>query len=481
MATNFPVPSTGVTPSGVTTANGDITLATGTAGNLVLDTAVNAGTGAVTLNSVGLIDASLGAITAGVLTDTVTTGGAATFTDAANAVGTLGPFAATGRLSLTDTVTTLNVAGAVSGSGVTLSNSGGITFASGSTLSAGASGTVELDAAGGAINAAQGAIAAGVLTDTVTTGGAATFTDAANAVGSLGPFAATGNIALNDTVALTVGGMVNSTTGNVYLQTSAGGGITFGAFGMDSVSGGTISLQTDALTNLGTPAATGNANAGPGGTFELAPNTPNTAMTLGAASGLSLTSLDGITAGTVRIGAVTPPSGDAPVITAGSITVAGNFGENTINLELDSRSGTISETGIAILTAAMLTGNAQGSVSLANPNVVTTFGPFTTTGQLSLIDEVPTLTIEGAVSGSGVALSNIDGITFAAGSSLSVGTGGTVEARRVGRGDQREPWCDHGWRPDGHRYDGWRGDVHRCGERGDHAGSVCRERAVVAD
>src|ERR1019366_7434044 len=104
-----------------------------------------------------------------------------TFTDASNAVTTLGPFAATGQLSLTDTVARLNVAGAVSGSGVTLSNPGGITFGAGSSLSAGA-GTVQLDASGGAIDAHLGAITAGVLTDSVTTGGAGNVTDASIAV-----------------------------------------------------------------------------------------------------------------------------------------------------------------------------------------------------------------------------------------------------------------------------------------------------------
>jgi len=59
---------------------------------------------------------------------------------------------------------------------------------------------VDLDATGGPINAAQGAITAAVLTDTGTTGGAATFTDAANAVTTLGPFAARGELSLIDTV-----------------------------------------------------------------------------------------------------------------------------------------------------------------------------------------------------------------------------------------------------------------------------------------
>src|ERR1019366_3720567 len=103
-----------------------------------------------------------------------------------NAVTTLGPFAATGQLSLTDTVATLNVAGAVSGSGITLTNPGGITLNAGATLSAGTLGTVQLDASGGAIDASLGGITAGVLTDSVTTGGAATFTDASNGRGSRG-------------------------------------------------------------------------------------------------------------------------------------------------------------------------------------------------------------------------------------------------------------------------------------------------------
>ena len=58
-------------------------------------------------------------------------------------------------------------------------------------------------------------------------------------------------------MALGIAGNVTATTGNVYLANSSAGGITFGAFTIASVAGGTVGLQTNALANLGVTGATG--------------------------------------------------------------------------------------------------------------------------------------------------------------------------------------------------------------------------------
>ena len=124
------------------------------------------------------------------------------------------------------------------------------------------------------------------------------------------------------------------------------------------MAGGTVGLQTNALTNLGSTGATGVVNTGAGGTFELSPDTAN-AVTLGTTGGLSLTDLTGITAGTLRIGAVTQPGNAMPTIIASSVTIGGDFGGFGIGLELDATGQVTESTGVA-LTAATLTGTAAG-------------------------------------------------------------------------------------------------------------------------
>jgi hypothetical protein len=416
-----------VSGAGVTLTNpGGITFA--------LSSTLSAGAGGtVALNvSGGAINASGGAITAGVLNDSVMTGWAATFTDTSNAVTTLGPFAATGQLSLTDNVPTLNVTGAVSGSGVTLRNTGGITFVAASTLSAGASGAVELDATGGSINAAQGAITAAVLTDTVMTGGAATFTDAANVVTTLGPFAAAGELSLTDTVpTLNVAGAVSGsgvTLNNPDGIMFVGGGsrLSVGAVGTVELdaSRGAINAEFGVITAavLTDTVATGGA-----ATFTQVGNAVTTLGPFAATGQLSLT--DNVptlnVTGAVSGSGVTLRNTGGITFVAASTLSAGTSG----TVELDATGGSINAAQGAI-TAAVLTdtdttGGAARFTDAAN--AVTTLGPFAARGELSLIDTVPTLNVAGAVSASGVMLNNPGGITFATGSTLSAGAGGTVE------------------------------------------------------
>ena len=240
------------------------------------------------------------------------------------------------------------------------------------------------------------------------------------AVTTIGTLAATGDIQIRDTSALTIadGALVQSSTGNVYLQSSNAGGITFGASGTVAALGpnATVGLQTDRLTNLGTTGATGVVltNAG---TFELAPNTIPTTVTLGTnGASLSLSTLDGITAQRVRIGAVTAPGAVDPitlisaaptlVTTATAITVAAPFDAAATHvLELDAL-GDVSQSA-PLLNVGTLTGAAT-NFSLTNPlNTIGTIGLPTVgplgslraTGSIDIVDSVA-LTIAGdAVAG----------------------------------------------------------------------------------
>jgi hypothetical protein len=219
-----------------------------------------------------------------------------------------------------------------------------------------------------------------------------------NAISNLSTVSATtGNIAIADSSALTIAGLVDAVAGNVYLETSAGGGITFGAFTVESVAGGTVGLQTNALVNLGSTGATGVVNTGAGGTFELSPDTANP-VTLGTTSGLSLTDLTGITAGTLRIGAVTQPGNVSPTIIASSVTIGGNFGASGIGLELDATGQVTESTGV-VLTAGSVTGTAA-DFQLANAgNAIRTVGTLTATnGDIVLVDSVD-LALTGAQRG----------------------------------------------------------------------------------
>ncbi len=119
-------------------------------------------------------------------------------------------------------------------------------------------------------------------------------------------------------------------------------------------------------------------DAGANGWFELAPASA-AIETLGAASALSLTNLTGITAGTLRIGAVTLPASPAPFVSATSIAVAGTFNAASIAvLDLEA-TGTISQATTApIINLASLiasTNGVPGDIVLADTsNVIGTIG-----------------------------------------------------------------------------------------------------------
>ncbi|HTI80757.1 MAG TPA: hypothetical protein VL614_09955 [Acetobacteraceae bacterium] len=262
-----------------------------------------------------------------------------------------------------------------------------------------ASGTLEFDATGAVTQSAP--LTGG--TTLLGSAGSIALLNKGNAISSIGLTANSGNLQIADTSALTVLS-ATAQNGSVYLATTNAGGITVTGANLTAASSGTVGLQADAVTGL----ATANENAG---TFELAPSTSGMTMTLGDAGGLSLASLAGIGSGTVRLGAVTVPGTVAPVTTAGSIVVGGNFGNASTVLDLWSL-GTIIEAGTSALTASSLTGRAGGDVSLTNNNTIATLAGFNDSGSNFALTDTGPLDVSNTVSGSSVTLSDNSTLTI---------------------------------------------------------------------
>src|SRR6185437_12050642 len=427
----------------VTASSGDIAVVSNPGTGLKIANTVSATSGNLYVansDTAGIVFTASGAASAsgivGLQADKLTlpagaTISAATAEIAPSTSGRTVTLGATGGLSLANvtgiTANTLRVGA------ITLPGSASPAIEAGSIAVAGAFdtktiGALDLQATGAVTQAA--ALTTGTL---LATAGTITLTNAANSIGAFGSLTATsGNIAIKDATAVTILGAVHAVEGNVYLESANAGGITFGTAGsISSVAGGTIGLQTDKLVNLGTSGATGILNAGSAGLFELAPDTVGHTVNLGTASGLSLTDLTGITAGTVRIGGVTQPGSGAPTTRAGSIAIGGAFDLGGSNLDVEA-SGAVTQAA-ALTGVGTLTGTVS-AVTLTNTgNAIETLGPLTASaGTLAVVDS-SALTVAGTVQApSGniyLADSNADGITLAAGAALISQTGGVIGLR----------------------------------------------------
>ena len=253
-------------------------------------------------------------------------------------------------------------------------------------------GTGTLTVAGGPIKeSATASIIAGNLQSSGVVSGTVSLLGT-NSVTNLGNFAVggSGNFALTDNIALNVSGTVSVSGNNSQLYLQSSGGITIGFSGaiQNPGSNATASFQTDSFSTSSGFITSPNV--------ELAPNTPNSTVTLGGTgSGLLLPDLTGITASTVRIGAISVPATTGLTTTAGSIVVAGAFGTSGITLELDSN-GQISGSGA--LTANTLTGRAVSRVILPSAtNAVSNLGAFTAGTEFALNNGSTALQITGPI------------------------------------------------------------------------------------
>jgi fibronectin-binding autotransporter adhesin len=342
-------------------------------------------------------------ITAATLTGSATS---ASLTQLGNLVGTLGAFSTSAGFALTDNQALL-VTGPVidAGAASTLAlttKTGDITL----TGTVTAINLVDLISAG-AINQTAGTLIANVLTGSAAT--SASLTKPVNLVGTLGAFSTTAGFALTDDQPLLVNGPVVDTGATSALAlTSKIGDITLAgtvhaANIVNLISAGTISQTGDRLI-AGT--LTGSA----AGSASLA-QPANQVGTLNGfnADGFALDNSSGLTVlGTVSGGPTATVANKGPLtingtvtaqvvsITADSIGIPGNVTGTSV--ALFGTVGAITETGL--LNASTLTGSAVTTAGLTGTsfsNSITTLNGFTAAG--FTLDNGIGLTVLGTLSG----------------------------------------------------------------------------------
>ena len=295
--------------------------------------------------------------------------------------------------------------GALVQAGTAALTGGFLSLADGSTL--GRAGSVlDLNALSGSVTeAATASITGDTLRSTSGISGDLSLLGR-NTLAALGTLPIGGRFWLADTAPLAVTGSVLAS--DVYLRAPAVSVATGGGLLTRS---GTVSLETDQLAITQGGAITAR-------NLELAPLSPGSDAVLGSADGGLLSSLDGLSASSIRIGALTRPTG-ALATTAGTITLAGDFGASPISLTLHSLGGIAQTAGV--LMAGVLSVAAREAVSLQNANSVTTLGKVTV-GSLLLNDagQAGTLVIAGPVTGTQVAVGGAGAILLS-GSITSVG------------------------------------------------------------
>ena len=418
-------------------------------------TVTDGGSGTVNLVSTATTIGETGTLVAGTLTGSAA--GAVTLLGATaivNKVATLGDFSSAGftlnagsALNVPGTVTsgagdivlktdsTLTAGGSLTGNNVFLTGkaialsgtvnatvtanfvsgpAGGISLNSGHVVLAN---VVDLTGDSGVTQNATGTISAATLISTGNVGGAPVSLLGVNSVGTVGGFSADAGFGLrNATGSLTVAGAVLSSGGAVFVSSPT---VVFAAGGSLKQSGnGLVGIQANSIAELGVTGAKGVVDVGTG-VFELAPIGANP-LTLGAASGLSLTNTVGITAGTIRVGAITPFGSVSPTTVATGISVAGGFDAGATNVDLRTSGAITQGVGAALKTTGILAGVANTVTLTESTNVASKLGDFAATGTLQLA-ATGAVDVVGKASGSGVSLTTDNGLTIS----------GTVSAAAV--------------------------------------------------
>ena len=387
-------------------ADGGITFGTAklTAGTIDLS---NITTGGVT-------EAASGLLNAGTLQSAKNVAGSVTLSNA-NTVATIGTFTVSGAgnsFSLTNAPTqALTIAGLLSApQNVTLA-------AATLAINGSVAGTVvDLSVAGNVTQPGTAVVNAATLQSTGGVTGNVALSGTANAVSNIGNFVANSGFALANTATLTVKGTLSS-AGDIYLQTTAPGGIAIA---------GTGKVAAGAASRASFQAAKMAINAGgtvTGGTFEFALNSPGGALTLGP--GAPLVSLAGVGTTNAEIGGVTVPNVGFTT-TAASIDTVGTFDGNKLPLALQT-TGTIGEGPLApIINVTALSGSAT-SATLNAANAIASVGSFAATGGGFLLDDsglVGALTVPGRLTANGnVTIAGANTLTVTG----SIGTSGIVD------------------------------------------------------
>ena len=309
----------------------------------------------------------------------------------ANSVTTLGAFTLGGAGTLTFAdAGALNVAGTVSAADVILESSGAVS-----------------EVSGGALNV-------GTLSSGGTTIGGAVSLGNGNDIGTLGAFAAAGNILLDDSGALNIAGVVQ-TPGQFTLR-----------------DGGTVSEVSGGALNVGTLSGAGTF----GGDVLL--TNGNSIGTLGDMT-LSGTHVLAVTdAGSLNVaGTVVAP---VATLNAGTLVLARPVSVSN-GLALEAGSGGISEVSGGVLNVGTLSSGGTtigGAVSLGNGNDIGTLGAFAAAGAI-LLDDSGALNIAGVVQTPGqFTLRDGGAVSEVTGGVLNVGTlssGGTTIGGAVSLGN----------------------------------------------
>jgi filamentous hemagglutinin family protein len=352
----------------------------------------------------GIAQNAIAVVTAGTLTGNAGTG-AAHIGITTNYVTNLGTFTAPMAFGLRDSVPTLTVTGTVNGGiGVYIVNSGGALAIKAPLIS---TNVVALTTSGGISESGLGIITSPRLTGSA---GGDVMLGGDNDVATLDSFTATGyGFTLADAGAslLTVSGPVNAAT------------VSLTAPGIDIPTANAI----DGTTSI---ALTATGSGGTGNITEDGTGSITTPLLTGMAAGSA--TLDGGNAVT-NLGPFTATGGFTLNDSVTKLTVVGeidggpfvtlnNTGKLAIDAAIDpTNTVTLIANGITqdsagIITAGTLTGSAgTGAANLsAADNVVTDLGKFSAKKGFSLTDDVPLLTVIGAIHGGlSITLDNVGG------------------------------------------------------------------------
>ncbi len=312
-----------------------------------------------------------GALGANTLTGAAPAG--VTLTLAGNSISTLGAFSAS-SLALIDTGA-LTVAGPINAPFTTLSAN---TLALAGNINAAS--TLALESP--LVSQSAGIITAGTLTSGGVSDGAIILTSA-NSVTTLGSLTAS-SLALRDTRALDIAGLVSASSGIVLTGTTL----------------------TESTGSLMTPTLSTGSGSFSGGVSLSGLNAVNTLAAFTAGSAFDFMN-------NTSLAVTGPVQGASVTLVAPSIGISGTVSGTT--LVALGGSGNISEVfGGTIITGTLLSaGSIGGGVTLTNANSIGTLGGFTLGGNLSLGD-TGTLVVAGPVNaGPGIELT-AKGITLAA-------------------------------------------------------------------
>ncbi|AIF48217.1 beta strand repeat-containing protein [Dyella japonica] len=329
---------------------------------LTLGATINSGASPTTLTSQGVITQTAGSLSAATLTGS--SAGTTTLTQAGNAISTLGNYASGGDLSLaTSAGLTLN--GAVSGHNVTL------------------------NALGGSINQTGGALSAASLSGG--SSGATSLVQTGNAINALGNYTSGGDLALTTSGALTLTGPVS------------GNNVTLTALG------GAISQTGGALT-----AATLNGSSSGATTLTQAGNAIGALGNYVSAGDLALSSIGNLALNGAVIGnnVTLNVTGAISEGVNGSLTASGLTGSTGGSTALDQANNRI----------AQLNGFSASGFSLKNAQALNVTNTLSGGSAVTLTTTSGDLTLNGAVSGTNVALNASAGAVNQTGGTLSAGT-----------------------------------------------------------